>query len=55
MELFQLAEDVVYAVGIVRKSCDEGPVDVRATLIFLKRKDQWRIIHAHWSEIPEEE
>jgi ketosteroid isomerase-like protein len=55
MELFQLCEDVVYAVGIVRQSCDEGPTEVRMTLIFLRRKGQWRIIHGHWSDIPEEE
>ncbi len=55
MEFFQLAEDVVYAVGIVAQSCDEGPSEVRMTLIFLNRNSKWRIIHGHWSEMPEEE
>ncbi len=56
LEFFQLADTVIYCTGIVRQSCeDEGPADVRMTLIFLKRHSQWRIIHGHWSEMPEEE
>ena len=55
LELFQLCENVVYVVGIVQQSCDEGPAEVRMTLIFLRREGQWRIIHGHWSDIPEEE
>lgn len=51
--VFFLAEDVAYLVAIQEIKTPKGETKSRVTLIFLKKDGQWKIIHGHFSEMPE--
>ena len=49
--VYVLAPDVAYSVSM-RDELDVGKTS-RVTLIYLKRGDEWRIIHGHFSYVPD--
>jgi len=51
-DVYLLSPDVAYSVSL-RKDVSEGTT-TRVTFIFLKKKDEWRIIHGHFSYSPKQ-
>lgn len=52
---FLLSPSVGYATAYSRSKSDHHVGVARATFIMKKYEDQWKIIHAHWSEVPKPE
>ena len=51
-KVFLLSSDVAYATAIQNPSFDV-PSHSRVTFVFLRRGEDWRIIHAHFSSVPD--
>jgi len=47
-----LSPEVAYSVSLRDQEEDNEVKTSRVTLIFLKKGDEWRIIHAHFSYVP---
>lgn len=52
-EVMALAPDVAYSVALQEIITPRGTSISRVTLIYLKRDNEWRIIHGHFSALPE--
>ena len=48
-----LAPDVAYSVSMRDEYEGETAIPSRVTLIFLKKGDTWKIIHGHFSHVPQ--
>lgn len=48
---YSLSPDIAYATAIQELNFD-APATSRVTFIFLKKEEEWRIIHAHYSTMP---
>ncbi len=53
VKVHSLSSEVAYATAIQELHFDE-PATSRVTFVFLKKNDEWRIIHAHYSSMPSE-
>jgi len=51
IKVYSLSSEVVYATAIQELNFDE-PGTSRVTFVFLKKNDEWRVIHAHYSTMP---
>jgi hypothetical protein len=51
IQQYQLTPEVLYATAIQELNFDE-PSKSRVSFIFLKKGEQWGIIHAHYSAMP---
>ena len=51
IQQYQLTPEVLYATAIQELNFDE-PSKSRVSFIFLKKGEQWGIIHAHFSAMP---
>jgi len=53
IKIYFLSPDVAYSVSI-RETEEDGEITKsRVTLIFLKKDNEWKIIHGHFSYVPE--
>ena len=52
-KVYFLSDDVAYSVSLRETEENEETTESRVTLIFLKKEDKWRIIHGHFSYMPE--
>ncbi len=48
---YSLSSEIAYATAIQELNFDE-PGTSRVTFVFLKKNDEWGIIHAHYSTMP---
>jgi hypothetical protein len=53
--VFFLADNVTYLIAIQEVKTPEGEGRSRVSLIFLKKNEEWKIIHGHFSELPKAE
>ncbi len=51
IKAYSLSSEIAYATAIQELHFDE-PGTSRVTFVFLKKNDQWGIIHAHYSTMP---
>jgi hypothetical protein len=51
IQVYSLSPEVAYATAIQELNFDE-PGESRVTFVFLKKNEDWGIIHAHYSTVP---
>lgn len=48
-----LSPEVTYSVSMPEEYEGEKTIPSRLTLVYMKKRDEWRIIHGHFSYVPE--